>query len=108
MTFNKYAQYPTEPGLILVKDRFNSLVFAMESDNCRARIESKDKEHLSALANGGTYPTSWNGGRPEAAFAAGILIYDVIAMPGSTKAERSQTRDLLERYSLAKKLVDGA
>jgi hypothetical protein len=104
MSFNKYAQYTTQPGLILVKDRFNNLVFTMESDNCRARIEAKDKEHLRALANGGTYPTSWNGGRPEAAFTVGTLIYDVIPMPGSAKVERSQTRDLLERYSLSKQI----
>jgi hypothetical protein len=101
MSFNKYAQYPTTSGLILVKDRFNNLVFAMESDNCRARIESKDKEHLK-----GNYAT-WTGGRPEAAMAAGTLIYDVIPMPGSTKTERSQARDLLERYSQAK-MVDTA
>jgi hypothetical protein len=99
MAFNKYAQYPTTEGLILVKDRFNNLAFAMESDNCRARIESKDKEHLK-----GNYST-WNGGRPEVAMAAGILIYDVIPMPGSTKAERSRARDLLERYSQSK-MVD--
>ena len=106
MTFNKYAQYPTQPGLILVKDRYNNPVFVMESDNCRARIESKDKEHLKAMETG-VYPVSWNGGRPEAAQAAGHLGYDVFPMPGSTKAERSQVRDVLERYSIAKTVFRG-
>ena len=100
--FNKYAQFTTQPGIILVRDRFNNLVWAMESDNCRKRIEDKDKEHIRALGNGGLYPESWNGGRPEAAFAAGHLVYDVIPMPGSTRAERSAVRDGLEKYSLAK------
>ena len=101
MTFDKYEQYSTEPGLILVKDAYNRLVFAMESENCRDRIESKDKEHLRAMVTG-KHPVSWCGGRPEAAMAAGHLVYDVIPMPGSTREERSQARDLLERYSLAK------
>ena len=99
--YNKYTQYTKEPGLILVKDRFNNLVFTMESDNCRARIESKDKEHLKAMKTG-IYPLSWNGGRPEAANAAGYLIYDVIPMPNSDRLERKQARDLLEKYSLSK------
>lgn len=41
--FNKYAVYPNQPGLVLVRDRFYQLIQVFATDNLRAKIEWFEK-----------------------------------------------------------------
>ena len=41
--FNKYAAYPNQPGLVLVRDRFYQLIQVLATDNLRAKIEWFEK-----------------------------------------------------------------
>ena len=41
--FNKYAAYPNQPGLLLVRDRWYNLVQVFATDNLRAKIEWFEK-----------------------------------------------------------------
>ena len=79
MTFNKYAQFPNVPGIIIVRNKQGQHLFTMYTDNIRARIESVDNDHIKGTYGGTQAP--WSQGRIDQAQAAGVLVWEYVEMP---------------------------
>jgi hypothetical protein len=69
--FNKYAAYPRQPGLILVRDRWYNLVQVFATDNIRAKIEWFEK------------------------FNVDLFQYQWYEMHKATRAQRYEIRDAI-------------
>jgi len=102
MTFNKYAQYPTVPGIITVRDRSNRHLFTMYTDNIRARIESVDNDHIKGTYGGTGAP--WGQGRIDCAQTAGSLVWEYIEMPNTDRSVRKMIAEAIDAESLSKQI----
>lgn len=105
MTFNQYAQYPTVPGIINVRNRSGQHLFTMYTDNIRARITQIDKEHIKGSYGPGQEQT-WGEGRKTVSRAAGVLVWDYIEMPNTPREVLKTIAEAIDKESLSKQVVD--
>ena len=100
MSFNKYAQFPNKPGIIIVRNKQGQHGFTMQSDNIRHRIAAVDQDHIQ----GPIRRTSHNWGKGRKAFAefSGTLVYEYIEMPNTDKETRESIAKALDAESLSK------
>jgi hypothetical protein len=106
MTFNKYAQYPTVPGIINVRDRSGQHLFTMYTDNIRVRVTQIDKEHIKGTYGPGRDQT-WSNGRKTVSQAAGILVWDYIEMPNTSRDMLKTIAEAMDKESLSKQVDEG-
>ena len=98
--FNKYAQFPNIPGIIIVRNKQGEHGFTMYTDNIRARVEAVDKDHIN-----GTYGDSqapWGEGRKAWAQASGMLVFEYIEMPKTDRGTRKMVAEALDAESASK------
>jgi len=102
MTFNKYAQFPAIPGIIIVRNKQGQHGFTMYTDNIRARTEAVDKDHIN-----GTYGDTqapWGEGRKGFAQASGTLVFEYIEMPNTDRATRRMVAEVIDAESISKQV----
>jgi hypothetical protein len=100
LSFNKYAQFPNIPGIIIVRNKQGQHLFTMYTDNIRARIESVDSDHIKGTYGGTQAP--WSQCRIDVAAAAGLLVWEYIEMPNTDRSTRKTIAEALDAESLSK------
>jgi hypothetical protein len=100
MSFNKYAQFPNVPGIIIVRNKQGQHLFTMYTDNIRARIESVDNDHIKGTYGGTQAP--WSQGRIDQAQAAGVLVWEYVEMPNTDRDTRRIIAEAMDAESLSK------
>jgi hypothetical protein len=100
--FNKYAQFPNVPGIIIVRNKQNEHLWTMYTDNIRHRIAAVDADHIA----NGTSRTShhWGMGRKTVADASGVLVFDYIEMPTTDRNTMKMVAEAMDKESLSKQL----
>ena len=98
--FNKYAEYPNKPGVIITRNKQGQFGFAMYTDNIKARVESVDKDHINGTYGDAQAP--WGEGRKAWAQASGLLVFEYIVMPNTDRDTRKMVAEALDAESLSK------
>jgi len=98
--FNKYAQFPTIPGIIFVKNKLGQHGFTMYTDNIRARVESVDNDHIKGTYGGTQAP--WGEGRKDFAINSGTLVFEYIEMPNTDRSTRENVAKAIDAESISK------
>jgi hypothetical protein len=98
-SFNKYAQYPTVPGIVIVKNTFGQQLFVMSTDNIRVRIKNTD------VHNNTNVYRSWGEGRKIVGDAnKGQFVFTHYEMPNTSKATRDMIAEAMDKESLSKQI----
>ena len=100
MTFNKYAQFPNVPGIIIVRNKQGQHGFTMYTDNIRHRIAAVDADHIYGDVSRTSH--NWGGGRKTFAAASGVLVYEYIEMPTTPRSTLRSIAEALDAESLSK------
>ena len=100
--FNKYAQYPTTSGIVIVKNTFGQQLFVMSTDNIRERVRTTDTHNNASVYR------SWSEGRMLVGDAnKGQLVFIIYEMPGASKATRDMVAEAMDKESLSKQIFKG-
>lgn len=100
--FNKHAQFPTIPGIVIVRNRQGQHGFTMETDNIRHRIAAVDDDHTSGKERRTSH--HWGKGRQAFADLSGVLVYEYIEMPNTDKETRRAVAKVLDAESISKQI----
>jgi hypothetical protein len=100
--FNKYAQFPNVPGIIIVRNRQGHHGFTMYTDNIRHRVSAVDADHIYGKISRRTH--HWGQGRQRFADASGVLVYEYIEMPNTDTETRKMVAETIDKESLSKQI----
>ena len=101
-SFNKYAQFPNVPGIIIVRNRQGHHGFTMYTDNIRHRVAAVDADHIYGKVSRTSH--HWGKGRQQFADTSGALVFDYIEMPNTDKETLRNLAETIDKESLSKQI----